>query len=143
MPDDVGYGSYACPRNPTMRAPPVDAFEKQSLLLTQFHVSSTCSPTRAALVSGWHEFKNGVTHNLLERERQSGGTLRGAKPKFRNSGPRNARNMKVLLEFPISLDGSWLENASNPYLPWKFVPSVGIHFPFKVKTKVIRDHIIQ
>jgi hypothetical protein len=85
----------------------VDAFKKQSLLLTQFHVISTCSPTRAALMSGWHEFKNGVTHNLLERERQSEGTLRGAKPKFRNSGPRNARNTqntKVLLEFPISLN---------------------------------------
>jgi hypothetical protein len=56
-------------------------------------------------------------------------------PKFRNSGPRNARNtqnMKVLLAFPISLNGAWLENALNPYLPWKSVPSVGIHFPFRV-----------
>jgi hypothetical protein len=43
----------------------------------------------------------------------------------------------------FGLNGAWLENASNPYLPWKSVPSVGIHFPFKVKTQVIRDHIIQ
>lgn len=69
MPDDVGYGSYACLGNPIMRTPSVDAFKKQSLLLTQFHVSSTCSPTRAALMSGRHEFKNGVTHTILERER--------------------------------------------------------------------------
>jgi arylsulfatase len=71
MPDDVGYGDYACLGNPIMHTPAVDAFMKQSLLLTQFHVSPTCSPTRAALMSGRHEFKNGVTHTILERERMS------------------------------------------------------------------------
>ena len=49
----------------------MDAFKKQSLLFTQFHVSPTCSPCRAALMSGRHEFKNGVTHTILERERMS------------------------------------------------------------------------
>jgi len=71
MPDDVGYGDYACLGNPIMRTPSVDAFKKESLLFTQFHVSSTCSPTRAALMSGRHEFKNGVTHTILERERMN------------------------------------------------------------------------
>ena len=42
MPDDVGYGDYACLGNPIMRTPAVDAFKKQSLLFTQFHVSPTC-----------------------------------------------------------------------------------------------------
>jgi arylsulfatase A-like enzyme len=69
MPDDVGYGDYACLGNPVIQTPAVDAFAKQSLLFTQFHVSPTCSPTRAALMSGRHEFKNGVTHTILERER--------------------------------------------------------------------------
>ncbi len=71
MPDDVGYGDYACLGNPIMRTPSVDAFKKQSLLFTQFHVSPTCAPTRAALMSGRHEFKNGVTHTILERERMT------------------------------------------------------------------------
>jgi len=71
MPDDVGYGDYACLGSPVMRTPAVDAFKKQSLLFTQFHVSPTCAPTRAALMSGRHEFKNGVTHTILERERMS------------------------------------------------------------------------
>src|SRR5262245_57320741 len=68
MPDDVGYGDYACLGNPIMRTPSVDAFKRQSLLFTQFHVSPTCSPCRSALMSGRHEFKNGVTHTILERE---------------------------------------------------------------------------
>ena len=71
MPDDLGYGDYACLGNPIMRTPAVDAFKKEGLLLTQFHVSPTCSPTRAALMSGRHEFENGVTHTILERERLS------------------------------------------------------------------------
>ncbi len=71
MPDDVGYGDYACLGNPVIRTPSVDAFKKESLLLTQFHVSPTCAPTRSALMSGRHEFKNGVTHTILERERLS------------------------------------------------------------------------
>ena len=67
MPDDVGYGDYRCLGNPIMNTPAVDAFKKQSLLFTRFHVSPTCAPTRAALMSGRHEFKNGVTHTIYER----------------------------------------------------------------------------
>ena len=71
MPDDVGVGDYACLGNPVMQTPTVDAFKKQSLSFTQFHVSPTCSPCRSALMSGRHEFKNGVTHTILERERMN------------------------------------------------------------------------
>jgi arylsulfatase A-like enzyme len=71
MPDDVGYGDYRCLGNPIIQTPTIDAFKKQSLLFTRFHVSPTCSPTRAALMSGRHEFKSGVTHTILERERLS------------------------------------------------------------------------
>ena len=71
MPDDAGYGDYACLGSPIMRTPSVDAFKQESLLFTQFHVSPKCSPTRAALTSGRHEFKNGVTHTVFERERLS------------------------------------------------------------------------
>lgn len=71
MPDDAGYGDYASLGNPVIRTPAVDAFKKESLLFTRFHVSPTCSPTRSALMSGRHEFKNGVTHTIFERERMA------------------------------------------------------------------------
>ena len=71
MPDDVGVGDYACLGNPVIHTPSVDAFAKAGLRFTQFHVSPTCSPCRSALMSGRHEFKNGVTHTVLERERMS------------------------------------------------------------------------
>lgn len=71
MPDDLAYGDYGCLGNPVLKTPSVDGFMKESLLFTQFHVSPTCAPCRAALMSGRHEFKNGVTHTILERERMS------------------------------------------------------------------------
>ena len=71
MPDDAGYGDYACLGNPVMQTPSVDAFKKQSLLFTRFHVSPTCAPCRGALMSGRHEFRNGITHTIGGRERMA------------------------------------------------------------------------
>lgn len=67
--DDVGYGDYSCLGSPIIRTPATDAFWKQSVRFTQFHVSPTCAPTRSAMLTGRHEFKNGVTHTIFERER--------------------------------------------------------------------------
>jgi arylsulfatase len=69
MPDDVGYGDFACHGNPIIHTPGVDRFWKEAVRFTRFHVSPTCAPTRAALLTGRHEFKNGVTHTIYERER--------------------------------------------------------------------------
>src|SRR5436305_10852819 len=69
MPDDVGYGDYSFMGNPVIRTPAVDGFAKQGMLFTDFQQGTTCSPTRSALMTGRHEFKNGVTHTILERER--------------------------------------------------------------------------
>jgi len=49
----------------------VDTFKQESLLFTLFLVRPTCAPTRSALMSGRHKFKNGVTHTILERERMA------------------------------------------------------------------------
>jgi arylsulfatase A-like enzyme len=71
MADDVGYGDFACLGNPIIKTPNVDAFHARSVRFRDFHVSPTCAPTRAALLTGRHEFKSGVTHTILERERLS------------------------------------------------------------------------
>jgi arylsulfatase len=71
MPDDIGYGDYRCLGNPIINTPAVDAFWKESVRFTDFHLSPTCAPCRSALLTGRHEFKNGVTHTILERERMT------------------------------------------------------------------------
>ncbi|MGQ9573928.1 MAG: arylsulfatase [Thermoguttaceae bacterium] len=71
MTDDQGYGELGCHGNPIIQTPHLDRMHGQSVRLTDFHVSPTCSPTRASLMTGRHEFRSGVTHTIMERERLS------------------------------------------------------------------------
>src|SRR4051812_7310574 len=68
LTDDQGYGDISAHGNPILQTPNMDALRAQSVRFTDFHVSPTCSPTRSALHTGRHEFKNGVTHTIYERE---------------------------------------------------------------------------
>jgi arylsulfatase A-like enzyme len=63
MTDDQGYGDIAAHGNPVLHTPNLDRMHRESVRLTEFHVSPTCSPTRAALMTGRHEFRSGVTHS--------------------------------------------------------------------------------
>lgn len=69
LTDDQGYGDIGAHGNPVLKTPHLDRLHDEAVRFTDFHVSPTCSPTRAALMTGRHEFKNGVTHTILERER--------------------------------------------------------------------------
>jgi arylsulfatase A-like enzyme len=69
MTDDQGYGDLAAHGNPVIRTPNLDRLWRESVRLTEFHASPTCAPTRAALLTGRHEFRSGVTHTIHERER--------------------------------------------------------------------------
>ncbi|MCK0157301.1 arylsulfatase [Cellulophaga sp. F20128] len=71
MTDDQGMGDLSCMGNKVVKTPHIDAFYKKSTRFTEYHVSPTCAPTRAALMSGRHEFRVGVTHTILERERMA------------------------------------------------------------------------
>ncbi len=67
--DDQGYGPVGKHGHPWIKTPHLDALYDKSTRFTRFLVSPTCSPTRAALMTGRHPMKNGVTHTILERER--------------------------------------------------------------------------
>jgi arylsulfatase A-like enzyme len=69
LTDDQGYGDISAHGNPILRTPNLDRLRSASARFTDFHVSPTCAPTRSALLTGRHEFKNGVTHTIFERER--------------------------------------------------------------------------
>ena len=69
LTDDQGYGDLSAHGNPVLRTPNLDRLRSESVRFEDFHVSPTCAPTRSALLTGRHEFKNGVTHTIHERER--------------------------------------------------------------------------
>jgi arylsulfatase len=59
--DDQGYGDLSAHGNPVLRTPNLDRLHREGVRFTDFHVSPTCAPTRSALLTGRHEFKNGIT----------------------------------------------------------------------------------
>ena len=71
LTDDQGYGDLGRNGNKVIKTPFLDKMYDESMHFEDFHVSPTCSPSRSSIMSGKHEFKNGVTHTILERERMS------------------------------------------------------------------------
>ena len=65
--DDQGYGDLSCHGNPILKTPNLDALHSESVRLTDYHVSPTCSPTRAALLTGHWTNRTGVWHTIMGR----------------------------------------------------------------------------
>ena len=71
LTDDQGYGDLSMHGNPVLKTPNIDKLGSESFRFTNWMNSPTCSPTRSALQTGRHEFRNGITHTILERERMT------------------------------------------------------------------------
>jgi len=67
MTDDQGYGDFGHNDNPIVQTPNLDEIAQQSTRFTQFHVDPTCSPTRAAMMSGQYSLRAGVWHTVMGR----------------------------------------------------------------------------
>ncbi|MGB6043990.1 MAG: arylsulfatase [Pirellulales bacterium] len=102
--DDQGYGELACHGNPILRTPNIDRLHSESVRFTRFQVSPTCAPTRAALMSGRHEFKCGVTHTIYERERMALGI------------PTIAETLRAA-GYATGVSGKWHLGDQDPYRP--------------------------
>ncbi len=104
LTDDQGMGDLSCLGNPMLKTPHIDDFYKRSTRLTDFHVSPTCAPTRAALMSGRHEFRNGVTHTILMRERMALDVV-------------TLPQMLQASGYATGIFGKWHLGDDEPYLP--------------------------
>lgn len=67
MTDDQGYGDLACHGNPWIKTPEMDKLYAQSVRLTDFHVGTTCAPTRSGLMTGRNCNEVGVWHTIIGR----------------------------------------------------------------------------
>ena len=68
MPDDLSYDDYSLYNENGPQTPHVDSFAKESVRLTDFHVSPTCSPSRASFMTGRYTDDTGAWHTVLGRE---------------------------------------------------------------------------
>ncbi len=67
MTDDQGYGDFSMYNNPIVKTPNIEKLANESQRFTNFHVDPTCSPTRAALMSGQYSLRAGVWHTVMGR----------------------------------------------------------------------------
>ena len=105
MTDDQGYGDLACLGNPIVKTPNIDELYSRSIHLTDFHVSPTCSPTRASLMTGRYCNATGVWHTVMGRSllRRDEVTLGDC---FKTAGYRTG------------IFGKWHLGDNYPFRPW-------------------------
>lgn len=65
--DDQGYGDLGFTGNPVLKTPHLDRLAAESSQLKDYHVAPTCSPTRAALLTGHWTNRTGVWHTVNGR----------------------------------------------------------------------------
>lgn len=102
--DDQGYGDLGCTGNPVIKTPHTNKLANESVWLDDYHVAPTCSPTRAALMSGHWTNRTGVWHTIMGRSmiRANEGTLGQF---FRENG------------YETGMFGKWHLGDNYPYRP--------------------------
>ncbi|MEM9928891.1 MAG: sulfatase [Bacteroidota bacterium] len=60
LTDDQGYGDLSCYGSPTIHSPHLDQMAAEGLRLTNFYAFPSCSPSRAALLTGCYPPRVGV-----------------------------------------------------------------------------------
>ena len=68
LTDDQGYGDVHAHGHPYLKTPHLNKVRAEGVSFENFYVSPSCSPTRAAILSGMHEFRSGVTHTIPPRQ---------------------------------------------------------------------------
>ncbi len=67
MTDDQGMGDLGCTGNPYIKTPHLDRLYEESVRLTNYHVSTTCAPSRASIMTGRHCNRVNVYHTINGR----------------------------------------------------------------------------
>lgn len=71
--DNVGYGDLGCYGNPDVLTPRIDQLAREGVRCTDFYVvTSSCTPSRGALLTGRYPLRNGLTHQLASTENWTG-----------------------------------------------------------------------
>lgn len=64
LTDDQGYGEIGAHGNPYIQTPHLDKLHSESVRFTDFHVGTTCAPTRSGLLTGHNCNSTGVWHTI-------------------------------------------------------------------------------
>lgn len=71
--DNLGYGDLGCYGNDEVQTPRLGQLAREGVRCTDFYVvSSTCTVSRGALLTGRQPLRNGLTHQLVTTENWTG-----------------------------------------------------------------------
>lgn len=71
--DNVGYGDLGCFGNAEVKTPRIDQLAREGVRCTDFYIStSSCTPSRGAILTGRHPMRNGLMHQLDTSENWTG-----------------------------------------------------------------------
>ncbi len=104
MTDDQGYGDLGHTGNPVIKTPTIDAFASEAVSLTNYHVGTTCAPTRAGLLTGRNCNRNGVWHTIMGASSLNGDEVTLADV-FKENG------------YKTGMFGKWHLGDNHPSLP--------------------------
>ena len=102
--DDQGYGDLGHTGNTIIQTPNLDKFSAESLNLTNYHVGTTCSPTRAGLLTGRNCNRNGVWHTIM-----GASLLNEEEVTFADVFQAN--------DYKTGMFGKWHLGDNHPFLP--------------------------
>ena len=114
--DDQGYGDLGSFGSMDIKTPNIDALGNDGATLTDFLVaSSTCSPSRAALLTGSYPMRTGVI-GVLWPEGHGFGGKNGGKVGLH---PNEITAAEVLKEkgYATAMAGKWHLGSKAPFLP--------------------------
>ena len=117
--DDQGYGDLSSYGSMTMKTPNIDALGYGGAKLTNFlNASSTCSPSRAALLTGSYPIRTGVVNVLWPRTGGFGSGNANNKS-WKGMNPNEITIAEILKEkgYATAMSGKWHLGDEIPFLP--------------------------
>lgn len=71
--DNVGYADLGCYGNAEVKTPRIDQLARDGVRCTDFYVvTSSCTPSRGAILTGRYPARNGLVHQLASTENWTG-----------------------------------------------------------------------
>ncbi|XOV92558.1 MAG: arylsulfatase [Bacteroidota bacterium] len=102
--DDQGYGDVGFHGNEIVKTPRLDAFSQEAIELANFHTGTTCSPTRAGIMTGRNSNRNGAWH-----------TIAGAS--ILNPDEQTIAEVFQAAGYKTAMFGKWHLGDNYPYRP--------------------------
>jgi len=106
LTDDQGWDDLGCHNNPIIETPHLDSLAAQSVQFSNFYVAPVCAPSRAALLTGRHYMRTGVTH------------VHGGKD-FVHPDETMISDMFKAAGYRTGMWGKWHSGKTTGYFPWE------------------------